>query len=519
MAERHTQRGTWGSSAGFILAAAGSAIGLGNIWRFPYVVGENGGAAFVLLYLVCVLFISAPVMIAELVVGRHTQRNPVGAFHTLLPGSPWKLIGALGVLTGVGILSFYSVIAGWTLQYAVRSVLTPNYIRYSQEEADRLWASFVNNPDNLRQVLAEEGLVAHNPHDLSEQEVRALWQSFGERPDFTAFKEKMLGRLHNRALFEQFASHPFLPTLYLLLFIVLTGAVVAGGVGAGIERWSRILMPILFVLLVLLAVRAVTLKGASQGLVFYLKPDFGKVTIESFAKALGQAFFSLSLGMGTMITYGSYVSKRESIPRSAGWICLSDTLVAFIAGLVIFPTLFAMGFRPDAGVSLVFVVLPSIFAHMPAGALFGAAFFVLLSVAALTSTISLLEVPVAYLVDEHRWGRKQAVAVTCIIAFLLGIGSALSTGAVPVLTKLPGVGVGVLELFNALFGNYALSVGALGIAIFVGYRWGTKAVAAEIEQHGNTFYLRRTWSVMIRYVSPLGIALVLAYILITGKYF
>jgi len=328
----------------------------------------------------------------------------------------------------------------------------------------------------------------------------------------------MIARLHNRAFFEQFASS-WSPVLYLLLFIVLTGAVVAGGVGAGIERWSRILMPVLFVLLVLLAIRAVTLKGASQGLVFYLKPDLGKITVESLARALGQAFFSLSLGMGTMITYGSYVSERDNIPGAAAWICLSDTLVALVAGLVIFPTLFAMGFRPDAGVSLVFVVLPSIFAHMPAGALFGAAFFVLLCVAALTSTISLLEVPVAYLVDEHRWTRRRAVVVTSTVAFALGIASALSTGAVPLLSKIPGLGIGVLELFNALFGNYALSVGALGIAIFVGYRWGTKAVAAEIERHGNTFYLRGTWSAMIRFVSPVGITLVLAYILITGKYF
>ncbi|MDZ7338876.1 MAG: sodium-dependent transporter [candidate division KSB1 bacterium] len=519
MTEGHTERGTWGSSVGFILAAAGSAVGLGNIWRFPYVVGENGGGAFVLLYILCVVFICAPVMIAELALGRHTQRNPVGAFRTLVPGSPWKVIGALGVLTGVGILSFYSVVAGWTLQYAVRSVVTPNYIRYSQEEAERLWTSFGNDPENLRRALAEEGIITQDAGSLSDEQVRTIWQQFTSEPRFGVFREKMLGRLHNRALFEQFASHPFLPTVCLLMFILLTGAVVAGGVGAGIERWSRILMPILFVLLLVLAVRAVTLPGASRGLAFYLKPELSKLSVEAFARALGQAFFSLSLGMGTILTYGSYLSRRENIIRSAGWICLSDTLVAFIAGLVIFPTLFAMGFRPDAGVSLAFVVLPSIFAHMPAGALFGAAFFLLLCVAALTSTISLLEVPVAYLVDEHHWGRKSAVVATCAVAFLLGIGSALSTGAVPVLTRIPGVGVGVLEFLNALFGNYALSVGALGIALFVGYRWGIRAVAAEIEQHGNKFLFRGIWSVLIRYVSPLGIAIVLAYILITGKYF
>ncbi|MBC7187322.1 MAG: sodium-dependent transporter [Calditrichaeota bacterium] len=519
MVDQHVQRGTWGSRVGFVLAAAGSAIGLGNIWRFPYVVGENGGAAFVLLYLLCVLFISAPVMIAELALGRHTQRNPIGAFTALVPGSRWKLVGALGVLTGVGILSFYSVIAGWTLQYAVRSIATPGYIHYSQAEADSLWAHFVADPKNLAQALVEEGVLSAESSPRSEQEVREAWQAFNNEAHFPAYQEKMIGRLHNLSLFEKFASDGWGPVLYLFLFIVLTGAVVAGGIAAGIERWSRVLMPVLFVLLVLLALRAVTLKGASQGLVFYLKPDLSKLTLESFARALGQAFFSLSLGMGTMITYGSYLSRRDNIPVSAAWVCLSDTLVALIAGLVIFPALFAMGFRPDAGVSLVFVVLPSIFAHMPAGAFFAAAFFLLLCVAALTSTISLLEVPVAYLVDEHQWPRRRAVVVTSAVAFVLGIASALSTGAVPALSKLPGLGIGVLEFFNALFGNYALSIGALGIALFVGYRWGTKAVAAEIEQHGNQFYLRRTWSAMIRYVSPLGIALVLAYILLTGKYF
>ncbi|MGQ9852534.1 MAG: sodium-dependent transporter [Candidatus Oleimicrobiaceae bacterium] len=518
MAKRDGQRGSWSSTAGFILAATGSAVGLGNIWRFPYLVGENGGAAFVLFYILCVLFISAPVMIAEIALGRHTQRNPIGAFSALVPGSRWKLLGALGVLTGVGILSFYAVVAGWTLQYTVHSVVRPGYMHCTQAEADRLWADFVASRENVAQMLAEEGLLGVDGSSLSDEEVTVQWQALSERPHFASLKEKTIARLHNRALFEHFAAS-WRPVLYLFLFLVLTGAVVAGGVAAGIERWSRILMPVLFVLLVLLAIRAVTLKGAPQGLVFYLKPDLGKITAESFARALGQAFFSLSLGMGTMITYGSYVSERDNIPRSAAWVCLSDTLVALVAGFVVFPTLFAMGFRPDAGVGLVFVVLPSIFAQMPAGALFSAAFFVLLCVAALTSTISLLEVPVAYLVDEHHWPRRRAVAVTTLVASLMGIASALSTGAVSALSKLPGLGIGVLEFFNALFGNYALSIGALGIALFVGYRWGTKAVAAEIERHGNTFHLRRTWSTMIRYVSPLGIALVLAYILITGKYF
>ncbi|MBI4418265.1 MAG: sodium-dependent transporter, partial [Ignavibacteriales bacterium] len=342
----HNGRGTWGSRIGFILAAAGSAIGLGNIWRYPYVTGQNGGAAFVLLYLGCVLLIGIPILLAELSLGRHTTLNPVGAFKKLSKSRAWPLVGYLGVITGAGILSFYLVVAGWTLGYIVRTIIPSS-------------------------------------------------ESFG-----------------------QFVANPFEELGYFAAFLLLTMYVVLGGVERGIERWSKLLMPALFVILTLLIIYNLTLDGAMKGVEFYLSPDFSKIKGSTFLAALGQAFFSLSLGMGTMITYGSYISKKENIPVSAAAVALSDTLIAFLAGLMIFPALFAVAVEPTQGPSLVFEVLPRVFATMPGGVFLGLLFFILLAIAALTSTVSLLEVPVAFLVDQKQWTRKKAVLVVSALVFL-----------------------------------------------------------------------------------------------------
>lgn len=450
-------RDQWGSKLGFILAAAGSAIGLGNIWRFPYVTGQNGGAAFVLVYIFFVLAIGLPVMIAELSIGRRTAKNSVGAFIKLAPGSPWVLIGMLGVVTGVGILSFYSVIAGWTLGYFVKTVT-----------------------GSFSQTLTAEQSVE---------------------------------------IFTNFVRNPQLAVSLLFVFVAITGVVVMGGISQGIEKWAKILMPILFVLLLLLTLRSVTLPGAVKGLEFYLKPDFGKLTPGVVGRALGQALFSLSLGMGTMITYGSYLSKKDNLLVSGGFVALFDTLIAFMAGLMIFPALFAMGIDPQGGPGLVFVVLPTIFAEMPLGAFFGAGFFLLLTVAALTSTISLLEVPVAFLVDEYKWKRSTAVVLMGLLAFLLGIPSALSSGAVSWLTKIPALGVSFLDLANIVLGNYSLTIGALFISLFVGYKWGIKAAVKEIENENNVFTLKAVWAFLIRFVCPIAILAIFVYIIWTQNYF
>ena len=452
-----SSRGTWGTQAGFVLAAAGSAVGLGNIWRFPYVVGENGGAAFVLIYLGFVFLVGAPVMLAELSLGRGTGTSPVPMFKKLAPGSLWPAVGVLFVFAGIGILSFYGVIAGWTLGYFFKTLTGSFAQSLTAEESTQVFESFVGD------WKVSMGLLA--------------------------------------------------------AFLFLTGFVVWRGVSRGIELTAKILMPILLLLLVVLAARSVTLSGAGEGLRFYLTPDFSKITPQTFPTALGQALFSLSLGMGTMATYGSYLRRKENLASSTAIVCLFDTMIALLAGLIIFPALFHAGLAPDDGPGLVFQVLPTLFATLPAGQIFGAAFFLLLTIAALTSTISQLEVPVAYLIDEWRWTRGKAVTVATAITLLVGIPSALASGAVDWLTGLPGFGMDFLSLMAIVIGNYALSLGALLIAVFVGWRWGVKAAIAEVESEGVTFNFKVAWAFLIRFLCPLAVLGIIAYIVLTGNYF
>ena len=442
-------RDTWGSKAAFVLAAAGSAIGLGNIWGFPTVAGQNGGAAFLLIYLAAVALIGAPVMLAELIVGRRTQRNPVGAFKALAPHSMWVVVGGLGVLTGIIILSFYSVIAGWTLSYIFKTIT----------------GTFQAGVDT-------------------------------------------------EAIYNELAGSAVPAISWHLLFIIITIYVVLGGVRDGIERWTKVLMPVLFALLVLLAVRAVTLSGAEAGLAFYLKPDFSKVTGAVVLSAIGQAFFSLSLGMGAMITYGSYVSKRDDLVSSAAWVTFADTTIAILAGLIIFPTLFHAGLEPGAGgPGMVFVVLTSLLSSIPpapyGGVVFGTGFFMLLGIAALTSSVSLLEVVTSWAVDERGMSRRKAAISLGLVAFVVGIPSALANGAVSWLTNLPGVGMDFLSFLFMLFGQYSLVIGALLISLFVGWVWGVKAAGEEVRENDGEFPLGRTWGFLIRFVAPSAIVAIL----------
>lgn len=445
-------RDTWGSKLAFILAAAGSAVGLGNIWGFPTVAAANGGGAFLVVYVLAVVLVGAPVMLAELAIGRRTQRNPVGAFRALRPGSTWVAIGGLGVLTGLMILSFYSVVGGWTMAYVVK---------------------------------VATGAI---------------------RPE-----------TDTSAVFVGVAGNPFSAIGWHLAFMALTVLIVVGGVRGGIERWTKILMPALAGLLVLLVVRAVTLSGAGAGLEFYLRPDFSEVTGGTILAAVGQAFFSLSLGMGAMITYGSYISKKDDLETSALYVTGFDTSVAFLAGLLIFPTLFHAGMDPGAGgPGMVFVVLASLLGTIPpapwGGILFGAAFFILLGIAAITSSISLLEVIVAWIVDERGWPRRKAAWTFGALAFLIGIPSALAGGAVGWLTSLPGVGMDFLSFMFALFGQYALVVGALFISIFAGWVWGARAAGEEVRSNDGKFSLEGTWSFLIRFLCPVAIAALLVYL-------
>lgn len=441
------QRGQWGSKLGFVLAAAGSAIGLGNIWRFPYKTGENGGAAFVIVYIACVVFICLPYLVAELALGRHTQRNPVGAVKSIRPRSLWISVGALGVITGFFILSYYAVVAGTSFGYIFKTLLND-----------------------------------YTPH-------------------------------------EEFTSNPWLQLSLFAIFLAFTALVVYGGVQKGIERWSKVLMPVLFLLMVVLIIRGLTLPGSGKGLEFYLSPDFSKITGNTVLAALGQAFYSLSLGMGLMVTYGSYLSKKDNMISSGLYVGIFDTLIALMAGLMLFPALFASGKAPDEGPSLVFVTLPEIFKTLPMGNLIGAAFFILLSIAALTSTISLLEVPTAYFVDEKRWKRKYTVWIVVAVVFLLGIPSALSQGAVAFLGDLNVFGektfFGVMDF---VWGNLSLALGACLLSIFIGWIWSAAKAVKEVDS-GTLFFQRKLpflnmtwgslWGLFIRYFCPVVIIIVL----------
>jgi NSS family neurotransmitter:Na+ symporter len=435
-------RGQWGSSLGFVLAAAGSAIGLGNIWRFPYVAGENGGAAFVILYLACILFICLPYLFAELVVGRSAQKNPVGAIKALSPNTPWWLVGGLGVLTGVFILSYYGVIAGWAFGYIFKGALA----------AETGFGEFIANPTYVVPLFA--------------------------------------------------------------LFLGFTVLVVLGGVEAGIERVSKILMPILLVLMFVVIIRGLTLPGAQAGLEFYLKPDFSKITGGTVLAALGQAFFSLSLGMGAMITYGSYLPKTANIRNAGASVAVFDTGIALLAGLMIFPAVFATGKNPNEGPALVFDTLPAVFDAMPMGGLIAVLFFILISIAALTSTVSLLEVVVSYVVDEHRWSRRKSVFTVAAITFVVGLPSALSQGAVP---ALGGEGFSILgqsdflSLMDFIWGNISLALGALLLSVFVGWVWGRRGAETELKTGGENIPEGHvhTWWTFLKYICPVVIFVVL----------
>ena len=442
---------------GFILAASGSAIGLGNIWRFPYTAGENGGGAFVLIYLFFVLAVGIPVLLSELSIGRQTERNAVGAFSVLFPGTKWSWLGALGVVTGFAILAFYSVIAGWTLSY--------------------LW-------------LAISG---------------------GLSGDITAEQSS--------EMFTSLIGDPVKAIVLTGAFLLLTIVVVRGGISKGIERTTKILMPVLLVLLVILAIRSISLPRGMEGLAYLFQPDFSKITTGVVMSALGQALFSLSLGMGAMITYGSYFPKRDNLVQAGVAVAFFDTLIAILAGLIIFPALFSVGVEPDAGPGLVFVVLPTIFNNLPAGNLFAVAFYALLAIAALTSTISLLEVCVAYFIDERGWKRNTAAWVLGGFCFVIAIPSALSQGGVGFLTDFLGTGLDFLSVQNIIWGNFSLSFGALLLCVFVGWKWGVPKALESLRSSGHDLPLASLWSVLIKYFCPLAIGIVLIYIILTGQYF
>lgn len=443
------ERDQWGSKLGFILAAAGSAVGLGNLWKFPYTAGQNGGGVFVLVYLGLVLLIGFTLMMAELVLGRHTQLSPVGAYRKLR--KKWAWVGFIGVLASYLILTFYSVIGGWIIKYIVTA----------------LQGGF-----NTTDLGALEGV-------------------------FTAF-----------------ISNPVEPLIYHGIFMLMTLVIVMGGISGGIEKASKIMMPALFVIMIVVMGRALTLPGAMAGVEYLLKPDFSKLNGQVVLAALGQVFFSLSLGMGVIITYGSYLDKNENLPQSSFFIPAIDTAVALLAGLTILPAVFALGFDPAGGPGLIFITLPGVFAKMPLGSFFAILFFILVLFAAVTSSISLLESAVSFFVDELKWNRKTATIVLGLVAFLIGVPSSLANGVMGHLTFINGMNF--FDSIGFFAENLLLPLSGLLLCIFIGWFWGTDKAVAEATNGGKIkFGLASIWSFIIKWIAPIAIGFILMQSVIT----
>lgn len=440
------ERGQFGSSLGFIMAAAGSAIGLGNIWRFPYLTGENGGGAFVFVYILCVLLIGLPLLLNEIALGRKSGKNPIGAIRDTGGNKFWQIAGVLCIAVCFFVFSYYSVIAGWTLAY--------------------IFTELTNIPVD----------------------------------------------------FQEFIRTPLYVVPLTFAFMLMTILIVLGGVSGGIEKASKFLMPVLFIIILFIAGRAVTLEGAQEGIVYYLSPDFSKINSKVIMIAMGQAFFSLGVGWGLMITFGSYLDKKSNIVQSASWIVGMDTMVALLAGLMVFPALFALlpGKDPASGPALVFDVLPKVFDEMPGGNIIGALFFILLLVAALTSTISMLEVPVSYLIDEKKWHRKKATWIVGIAAMALSVPSALSSieGNFFADLSINFLGhelKGFFGIMDFVFGSFAGILICLMLSLYTG--WARKIVdyADELTSGAPGFkgIFRLGWIFFIKWVCPIVIGVII----------
>jgi NSS family neurotransmitter:Na+ symporter len=451
-------RGSFGRF-GFVVAAVGSAIGLGNIWKFPYITYANEGGSFVLVYLAAIVLIGPSIMIAEVLVGRRTQQSPVGAFVALAPGVKggriWPLVGGLGVFTGFVLLSYYAVIAGWTVFYFGKCLA---------------WS--MNGFD-----LLDHGALS--------------------------------------AYFGGFLADGPLQITFHGIFILLTVAVVMLGIRSGIERVTKSLMPVLAAILVLLVINSFFAPGFGDAIRFLF--HVGPITADGFLEAVGHAFFTLSLGMGAMITYGSYMGRRQSIPRAAATVCIGDTLIALMACVVMFTIIFSVPAAERAATfaksaTILFTTLPRMFYSLPLGALLAPLFYVLVAFAALTSTISLLEVVVSYFIDRRGWSRMRACLLVGLGVFLAGVPAALSLGASATLSRWAPLGdlsEGVFDTFDYLVSNWFLPVGGLLMAIFAGWFLDAAVSRGEIEEGHGRFALFPVWRFLLRFVCPVAILWIL----------
>ncbi len=422
---------------GVIASTVGAAVGLGNIWRFPYETGMNGGAAFLIVYILCVLVLGIPVMCAEFSLGHYSKNDSVGTFKKLAPGSLWRYTGYLGVLATTLILGYYMVISGWTLEYLFQAI-TGKLSRMTPEE-----------------ITAEQ---------------------------------------------TSFIQSDFRPLLWVLIFLIINYVILVKGVQKGIEKMSNILMPMLFIILIIFCVRSFFLPGRDEGLAFFLNPDFSKITPQVVIRAMGQAFFSLSLGMGTLITYSSYFGNKTRLVKTAGTVALLDTTVAILAGIIIFPAVFSYGLSPTVGTELVFVTLPNVFNQLPAPALWSSLFFILLVVAALTSTVSLFEVSIAFLIDHFHLTRKRATLLSLSVVALLSTVCSLSQGA---WSHILICGKNLFDACDYLSAIILLPLSGLLISLFAGWKLDTHTLRRELIHDKSGERLFPILYFCIKYLAPI----------------
>lgn len=435
-------RDSFGSRFGALVAMAGSAVGLGNLWRFPYLVGENGGAAFIIIYILLSFLICLPIFISEFVIGRRSQKNAYAAFRDLSGGSAWRWVGLFTIIVPLVVLSYYSVIGGWSVEYLLKSVT------FAFESASQSAMS---------------------------------------------------------TMFSDFVSSTWGPLLVHTGFLLVTTLIVVVGIKDGIEKFSKVMMPLLFFMVLAIAIYSMTLPGAKAGLDYLFNPDFSKITGKACAAALGQAFFSLSLGFGTIMTYASYVDKKENILFQSTATAVSDLMFALIAGMAIMPAVFAFGLNPQSGPGLVFETLPFVFGQMPAGGFVAILFFLALLVAALTSSISMLEVAVAYLVEEKGFSRVWACVVLFVVCWVVGAVCSLSFGP---LSDVKIGGGNIFDFFDNLSSNILMTLGSLLTVLFVGWRLKKTDVYDEFTNGGTLSRNAKLFGVLwflIRYICPLAI--------------
>jgi neurotransmitter:Na+ symporter, NSS family len=439
------KRDIFTTSLGVLFATLGSAVGLGNIWKFPYLAGINGGAAFLLIYILSTLFVGLPVMIAELTIGRTARADAISSLRKLAPRRPWWLVGVAGVLAAFLIMAFYTEVAGWVFSYIFKS--------------------------------AFGALASTDPKVTS-------------------------------GVFSTMVASPFQSLIWQWIVLVVISIIIIAGVSKGIEAMTRRLMPVLLVLLLIVDIRSLTLPGAWEGVKFLFQPDFTKVTFATVLTAMGLSFFKLSVGMGTMITYGSYFREDQNIPATAGKVMLADVCISVLAGIAIFPAVFALGFKPDAGPSLLFITIPAVFNSMPFGQVFMVLFFILTAIAATGAMLSLLEVPVAFLVEKARWPRKWATIATSGALAVIGSTAALSGS---VLANFKLFGKTMFDLFDYSTSNILLPVGGLFLALFIGWQWAQADVRQALTNNGalNNGRMVSAFYGVVKVVTPILVLVVL----------